>query len=1064
MRGRTRLFSGLVALCAAIAAVPAFADSVAVNFESPAYAPGDINGQDGWTKTGSYDVAVVNNTYGYASFGSQSLRLSNATTSGRFGDQTFAKPLTDAVGEAEATDGGFSEGNRKTFFQMQFDIASAVPTAQQPGLFMSVSPDRGDGSRMSYLSFTDGTDGIDVTFYDVPGTSNPANFVGTKIAALDRSAPHTIKLTLNTFDGPSNDIVKVYIDGTLVHTGTSWENYYRYDSEAAAEPTPRIVKTVLFRESGTAAPATAGNGFLVDNLTLSSSNPPNLLGNGSFESGPSGNYQYIKGGQTTIDNWTTTQNGVERFNPAIYGWGAAEDGTYAIDLAPYIYTGGGIQQQVPTQKGNYYQLTFYGTTTNYQGRDGTGQVDVLLNGILKKSVSLVNHSGTVNWQPYTLDFQATGSTTTIAFQNNQDPYLHFALVDGVSLKEMPPPADLTVDQVTINPSPVAVNQDATLSATVTNNGNRIAKDFDIALYKNLATPPTSGQTPDATCHVASLEPGATTSTPCTTTVSYGSVETAIAWAVADYQNTVYESAETNNTGHRGVAVMLPDLYITKLAVSPTTAVLDSGSATVNFTATVENISAVQALGSFRVDLYSNLPGAPSVGQHGDQSCTINGLAPAGSGSTTTPVTATCTGTLTYTAAGTYNIWAQVDTDNTVVEAHEDNNVIGPAAQSVINTYTLTLNTAGNGSGTVTGGGTYNDGQTVGVIASAATGSTFTGWTGPDAQECSGGAVLVNADKSCTANFALKTFSLTLSKTGTGSGTVTPAGTTTYNYGDVVTVSATPANGSTLAGWSGTDAAECTTGQVTMDGNKSCTATFDASASPADLVVSALSANPSPVAVGQAVTLTATVTNNGGTAAGAFEVAFYKNLSSAPGVNDAGDASCQISSLAAGASASCQATVTYSAAGLDIVWAQADEGNTVTESNDGNNTRHIGLSVRQPADLTITTWKALPSTTTTGSNVTLLAYVHNGGGVAISTPFKVDFYKNSATAPDGSVPGDVSCTISSLGAGGTALCRGTVQYSAAGTFQAWALADRTNAVTESDETNNSAVLTMTVTSP
>ncbi len=154
---------------------------------------------------------------------------------------------------------------------MSFDIKSAVPGSRQPGLMMSVSPDRGDGSRMSYLRFEDQVDGIHVFFDDVPGTDNPAKFVETDLGALSRDTTHRIKLTLDTFDGPSNDVVKVWIDGLLVHTGTSWENYYRYDSEASAEQSPRIVKTVLFRTAGTAAPGTSGNGYLVDNLSQSSS-------------------------------------------------------------------------------------------------------------------------------------------------------------------------------------------------------------------------------------------------------------------------------------------------------------------------------------------------------------------------------------------------------------------------------------------------------------------------------------------------------------------------------------------------------------------------------------------------------------------------------------------------------------------------------------------------------------------------------------------------------------------------------------------------------------------------
>lgn len=264
-----RILTGVAVLTAVLTlgATTVKADSLSINFESP-YTIGNINGQQGWTKTGSYDVAVSANTPAYPTFGSQSLRISDAVTSGAFGDQTFAPPLTNGVGESSATAGGFSVGTVQRHFEMQFDIASFLATLQT-GMHISASPDRGDGSRMSYLRFEDQADGIHVFFDDVQGTSNPANFVETDIATISRT-PHTIKLTMDTLDGASNDVVKVWVDGVLKITGTSWENYYRYDSEASAEQTPRIVRTVLFRESGTANLADEDNGFLIDNLTFSS--------------------------------------------------------------------------------------------------------------------------------------------------------------------------------------------------------------------------------------------------------------------------------------------------------------------------------------------------------------------------------------------------------------------------------------------------------------------------------------------------------------------------------------------------------------------------------------------------------------------------------------------------------------------------------------------------------------------------------------------------------------------------------------------------------------------------
>jgi hypothetical protein len=93
---------------------------------------------------------------------------------------------------------------------------------------------------------------------------------------------------------------------------------------------------------------------------------------------------------------------------------------------------------------------------------------------------------------------------------------------------------------------------------------------------------------------------------------------------------------------------------------------------------------------------------------------------------------------------------------------------------------------------------------------------------------------MTAAKSVTATFNLQTFALTLAKAGAGSGNVTssPAGvdcgTTcsgTFNSGTSVTLTPTPASGSTFGGWSGacTGTGSCT---VSMTAAKSVTATFN----------------------------------------------------------------------------------------------------------------------------------------------------------------------------------------------------------------------------------------------
>jgi len=261
----------LAAITFAVLSLSGLAAAQTINFEAPTYTIGNINGQDGWSKTGAYDAAVSSSN-ATAGFGAQSLRISNAVTSGSFGDQTFSKPFPNEAGETGATNGGFSGGTRQNYFESQFSITTTT-TSLQPGLVMSVSPDRGDGARMSYLRFEDQANGIRVFFDDVEqpgpcGFSGCANFVETQIATLNRTAPHTIKFAMFFVDGPGNDVVKIYIDGVLAHTGTSWEDYFRYDPEASADPTTHTVDSLLFRTGGTAAPALAGGGYLIDNLNI----------------------------------------------------------------------------------------------------------------------------------------------------------------------------------------------------------------------------------------------------------------------------------------------------------------------------------------------------------------------------------------------------------------------------------------------------------------------------------------------------------------------------------------------------------------------------------------------------------------------------------------------------------------------------------------------------------------------------------------------------------------------------------------------------------------------------
>lgn len=273
--------AAVAALLALAPAGPAAADSLFFDFEPSLFAPGTVHGQEGWSSAGAagmgcapYDhEVVVNGAAAPASFAAQSLRISNAVTAGCFSDHTFSAETLDEAGETDARADGMSGGTRQPTFVGEFTVASMVPDAYQPGLQVTISPDRGDGARMSFLNIADTPDGLDLLFYDYQRgrTVDPCGccppFGCTLVAeGLDRSVPHVVAIEMDLVDGEENDVVRIFVDDVLVHTGTSWEDYFR-DFQP---PESRTVDSLLFRTSGGSAPGTAGAGFLFDDVLVSS--------------------------------------------------------------------------------------------------------------------------------------------------------------------------------------------------------------------------------------------------------------------------------------------------------------------------------------------------------------------------------------------------------------------------------------------------------------------------------------------------------------------------------------------------------------------------------------------------------------------------------------------------------------------------------------------------------------------------------------------------------------------------------------------------------------------------
>src|SRR6185295_9932361 len=157
-------------------------------------------------------------------------------------------------------------------FEVQWSFTSADATNPvDTDSYISASPDRGDGARMSYIRLEDHPNGIEVWFddyqdrapygsYGSPATAAPGcgpedDFTDTLVATVTRNRAHSVKLVIDFIDGPRNDRVKVYVDGTLRRTGTTWEDYFRWCTESGggtgtAADQSRTVDSMLFRVGG----------------------------------------------------------------------------------------------------------------------------------------------------------------------------------------------------------------------------------------------------------------------------------------------------------------------------------------------------------------------------------------------------------------------------------------------------------------------------------------------------------------------------------------------------------------------------------------------------------------------------------------------------------------------------------------------------------------------------------------------------------------------------------------------------------------------------------------------
>jgi cysteine-rich repeat protein len=247
----------------------------------------------------------------------------------------------------------------------------------------------------------------------------------------------------------------------------------------------------------------------------------------------------------------------------------------------------------------------------------------------------------------------------------------------------------------------------------------------------------------------------------------------------------------------------------------------------------------------------------------------------------------------------------------------------------------------------------------------------------------------------------------------------------------------------------TNNSRCTTSQLRVDRP--------------DLTMTAVTPQAETGNAGSTLSVSTTVSNQGGAAAGAFLIGFKLSVNSTYGDSDdiVVTTTRSIGSLAASASSTATTSITIPAtvvAGTYHVCALSDSANALVEVNETNNSLCSSVQVTvPPVNLQVSAVSATPAAVAPGSTISTANTVRNAGGVSASS-FLVGF-RLSADAVYGNAD-DIALsttrTVTSLAPAATSTATTTLTVPAGialGSYFVCAKADSAGAVTESDEADN-----------
>ena len=224
------------------------------------------NGENGWKDVGPADDQGIVDLDG-----NQVWRISSDPASGDFGGP-YSPSLSVSAGEPQTTADG-------EFHAIKFRVKAVSETPDNSRLEVDFA-NTGGTDRNNFMvieSVAGGGLRIAVNEPTLEGEwSNNAftAFTGNRelVSGVDASIWHDIELRLTYVDGADNDVVQVYLDGALIGTTTTFENYRdalggSHEANAEANQTARVIFRGSNSGQPTDGPGGQNQGFYFDNLS-----------------------------------------------------------------------------------------------------------------------------------------------------------------------------------------------------------------------------------------------------------------------------------------------------------------------------------------------------------------------------------------------------------------------------------------------------------------------------------------------------------------------------------------------------------------------------------------------------------------------------------------------------------------------------------------------------------------------------------------------------------------------------------------------------------------------------